>query len=47
MQQLLAKYPNRITYINVRVPSSPSYRMLDSDAVQEGTGAYGDAEPQA
>ena len=42
--QLMAKYPNRLTYINVRVPSSPSYRMVDSDAVSvvEGTGAIGD-----
>ena len=39
VQQLLAKYPNRITYINVRVPSNPSYRMLESESVQEGTGA--------
>ena len=46
VQQLLAKYPNRITYINVRVPSSPSYRMLESESVQEGTGAMGDATPQ-
>lgn len=42
VKQLLAKYPNKLTYINVRVPSNPSYRMLGSDAVQEGTGALGD-----
>lgn len=41
IEQLLAKYPNRITYINVRVVSNPSYRMLDSDTVQEGTGVLG------
>ena len=39
---LLEKYPNRITYINVRVASSPSYRLLDTESVQEGTGAIGD-----
>lgn len=36
---LLDKYPDRITYINVRVPSNPSYRMIDSDDVTGGTGA--------
>lgn len=41
VEQLLAKYPNRITYINVRVPGSPSYRMIDSESVQEGTGVMG------
>lgn len=40
--QLLAKYPNRLTYINVRVPSNPTYRMVESESVQEGTGAVGD-----
>jgi len=42
VQQLIAKYPNRLTYINVRVPSNPSYRMLDTESVEGGSGALGD-----
>lgn len=40
--ELLERYPNRLTYINVRIPSNPSYRLIDSDAVREGTGATGE-----
>ncbi|ERI03990.1 FtsQ-type POTRA domain-containing protein [Atopobium sp. oral taxon 810] len=39
---LLKKHAGKITYINVRVASNPSYRMVDSDNVQEGTGALGE-----
>lgn len=48
VEQLMAKYPGKLTYINVRVPSNPSYRMIDSDTVQQGTGVMGDvtAEPE-
>jgi cell division protein FtsQ len=42
IEQLMAKYPNRLTYINVRVPANPSYRMVDSESVEGGTGAIGD-----
>lgn len=42
VDQLMAKYPNRLTYINVRVPANPSYRMVDSEAVEGGSGATGD-----
>ena len=42
VEQLMAKYPNRLTYINVRVPSNPSYRMVDTESVESGTGATGD-----
>lgn len=42
IQQLLSKYPNRLTYINVRVPASPSYRMVETESVEGGTGAIGD-----
>ena len=38
---LLAEYPDELTYINVRVPSSPSYRRIDSTNVTAGTGATG------
>ena len=40
---LLDKDPGELTYINVRVPSNPSYRRIDSDTVQAGTGATGTA----
>lgn len=39
IEELLARYPNQLTYINVRVPSNPSYRKIDSDSVQAGSGA--------
>ncbi|MBQ9006252.1 MAG: FtsQ-type POTRA domain-containing protein, partial [Atopobiaceae bacterium] len=42
IDQLMAKYPNRLTYINVRVPSNPSYRMVDTESVEGGSGATGD-----
>lgn len=44
IDQLMAKYPNRLTYVNVRVPSNPSYRMVDTESVESGTGATGDLE---
>ncbi len=40
---LLDKYPGELTYINVRVPSNPSYRRITSDTVQAGSGATGSA----
>ena len=36
--ELLAKHPNQITYINVRVPSQPSYRKLGVESVTGGSG---------
>lgn len=36
--KLMAEHPNQLTYINVRNPSKPSYRKVNSDAVGEGTG---------
>lgn len=41
VKSLLAEYPDELTYINVRVPSSPSYRRIDSTNVTAGTGATG------
>ena len=41
VRQLLDKYPGELTYVNVRVPSKPAYRRLDSPNVGEGTGAAG------
>lgn len=41
VKSLLAEYPDELTYINVRVPSSPSYRKIDSTDVTAGTGAVG------
>lgn len=39
VRSVLDKYPHRITYINVRVPSSPTYRIIDSEDVTAGSGA--------
>ncbi|MBP3885678.1 MAG: FtsQ-type POTRA domain-containing protein, partial [Olsenella sp.] len=44
-RELLAKYAGKITYINVRVPSKPSYRMVSSDNVQQGSGTEGTDYP--
>lgn len=41
IKSLLVEYPDELTYINVRVPSSPSYRKIDSTNVTAGTGAVG------
>lgn len=38
---LLSKYPGKVTYINVRTPSSPSVRRVGSDDVTQGSGADG------
>ncbi len=41
VQQVLNEYGGRVTYINVRVPSRPTYRYVDSPYVREGSGATG------
>lgn len=38
---VLSQYEGKVTYINVRVPTKPSYRTVNSDTVQQGTGATG------
>lgn len=38
---VLQQYSGKVTYINVRVPTKPSYRTIDSDTVQQGTGTTG------
>ncbi len=38
IKQVLSEHPNQVTFINVRVPSSPSYRLIGSSDVQEGSG---------
>lgn len=45
VKSLLAEYPDELTYVNVRVPSSPSYRKIDSSNVTAGTGAVGPRSP--
>ena len=45
--EILEKHPNQITYINVRVPSQPSYRRLGSESVTEGTGVTLDSQQDA
>ncbi|SEH53753.1 cell division protein FtsQ [Olsenella sp. KH1P3] len=48
IKEILDQYAGKITYINVRVPSKPSFRKVDSDYVGQGSGtsgtdyAYGD-----
>lgn len=47
-QRILDEYQGQVTYINVRVPSRPTYRRVNSSFVREGTGATGtsiDTEP--
>ena len=41
--QILDEYAGQVTYVNVRVPSRPTYRRIDSTYVQQGTGATGSA----
>lgn len=44
IKQVLQEYAGQITYLNVRVPSKPSYRGLSSDSnenLTSGTGANG------
>lgn len=41
INQILSKYSGKLTYINVRVPSKPAYRLVDSKYVGAGTGVTG------
>lgn len=36
--RLIEEHPGELTYINVRMPSNPSYRSISSTTVQPGTG---------
>ncbi len=40
-QEILEKYAGQVTYVNVRIPSRPTYRRIESSYVREGTGATG------
>lgn len=40
--EILAKHPNQVTYINVRVPSQPSYRKVGTESVESGSGVVVD-----
>lgn len=42
-ERILQEYAGQVTYINVRIPSRPTYRRVDSEYVREGTGANGSA----
>lgn len=42
IDQILATYPGQITYINVRVPSKPTYRKVGTDQVASGAAAGSD-----
>ena len=39
--EILEQYPDQVTYINVRVPSRPSFRRVGTDSVQPGSGVSG------
>lgn len=41
INQVLAEYSGQITFLNVRVPSKPSYRGLSDEDLVSGTGANG------
>lgn len=41
--RIMNEYGGQITYINVRIPSRPTYRRVDSEYVREGSGATGNA----
>ena len=41
IKEILSKYAGKLTYINVRVPSKPSYRLVSSDSVGQGSGTSG------
>ena len=38
LAQILEKYKGKLTYVNVRVPTRPAYRLVDSDDVEQGSG---------
>lgn len=38
IRALIAKHPGKLTYINVRTVQKPSYRMVNSENLQPGTG---------
>lgn len=38
INELMAQHPGKLTYINVRNPSKPSFRQISSDSVAPGTG---------
>lgn len=42
-ERILSEFEGQITYINVRAPSHPTYRRVNSTYVREGTGATGSA----
>lgn len=41
IKSLVDQFQGQLTYINVRVPSKPAYRKVDSGDVQNGTGVTG------
>ena len=43
--QILERHPNQVPYINVRVPSQPSYRKLGVETVSQGTGVSVETTP--
>ncbi len=46
IEDILASEEGQVTYINVRVPSSATYRSVESDLVSEGVGATDTSEQE-
>ena len=40
-RKVLDEFSGQVTYVNVRVPTRPTYRRVESSYVREGTGATG------
>ena len=40
--EILAQHPEQVTFINVRIPSKPSYRLVGTENVEAGSGVMGD-----
>jgi cell division protein FtsQ len=47
VRQILSTYQGQISFINVRAPAKPTYRRLDSQDIQQGTGAAGTSSFEA
>lgn len=45
-KRILDEFGGQVTYINVRVPSHPTYRRVNSTFVREGSGAVGEDEDE-
>ena len=42
IREILEQHPEQITFINVRIPSKPSYRLVGTESVEAGSGVMGE-----